>query len=114
MALKHPRKIFLIALLTGISIARLEDSSLTFARSPRQTAGKQQAKVLQIRVQDPGCPGCLLSLKTKLLRLSGVKSVKLSARKKGEIEISVTHDSRISQSVIEARVRFHDLHILNQ
>ncbi len=79
---------------------------------------------LQIKVKDPGCPACLKTLSTYLLKMPGVKSVRLptltarhdkaaamSARPPQLIDIWYAPRAVSRERLIE-RIKQHDLEIV--
>lgn len=86
---------------------------------------------MAIKVENPGCPGCLKTLREQLLKMSGVKAVKLTVPENDALStnlpagaaeptalskpvlITVDYDpAAIDETKILERMRFHDLHIL--
>ncbi len=132
------RTTFFLLCLTAFPIIA-PDSTACRGQKPAHHHGKNHigrhslkaVAVAAIKVENPGCPGCLKTLKEQLLKMSGVKAVKLTVPQNGSpstslpagaaeptprskaVLITVDYDpATVDKTKILERMRFHDLHIL--
>lgn len=127
------RTAFLLLSLTALPTIAYDFASCRAQANPHHQGKKHihTLKAVAVKIENPGCPGCLKTLKEQLLKMSGVKAVKLtvpedesqstsppaeaakSIRPSKSVLITVDYDpARINEQKILERMRFHDLHIL--
>lgn len=125
------RTAFLLLSLTVLPTIACDSAACRAQANHHQGKHIHSLKAVAVKIENPGCPGCLKTLKEQLFKMSGVKAVKLTVpedesqsksppaeatsttRPSKPVLITVDYDpARINEPKILERIRFHDLHIL--